>query len=327
MMSDLADVPTIDISPLRDGDGEAKARAAAAIDRAIRGSGFFYAAGHGIDVQRLQAEVNRFHRTMTEAEKLRIAIRAYNPANVHIRNGYYMAIEGKKPVESFCYLNPSFTADHPMIRGSVPMHEVNWWPDEATHPTFRAFCERYFQEVLELSRLLLRGFSLALGRPEGFFDRHVTLDDTLSAVSLIRYPHLDDYPPVKVGPDGSRLSFEDHEDVSIITVLFQSPVANLQVESPAGWLDVPTSASDFLINCGTYMAHLTNGYYRAPVHRVKWVNAERLSLPFFVHAGEGTTLEPFEPAGATGEGGNRPIRYGDYLQHGLQSLIDKNGQT
>lgn len=326
-MSKLADVPTIDISPLREADGEAKARVASAIDRAARGSGFFYAAGHGIDVERLQDEVNLFHGTMTAEEKLRIAIRAYNPANPHIRSGYYMAIEGEKGVESFCYLNPSFTADHPMIRSGVPMHEVNWWPDEVGHPTFRAYCERYFEEVLELSRLLLRGFSLGLGRPEGFFDRHVTLEDTLSAVSLIRYPHLDDYPPVTAGPDGVKLSFEDHQDVSIITVLFQSPVPNLQVETPGGWLDVPTSASDFLINCGTYMARLTNGHYPAPVHRVKWVNAERLSLPFFVHAGDGTMLEPFDPGGMTGEGVNGPIRYREYVQHGLQALIDKNGQT
>jgi isopenicillin-N synthase len=146
-------------------------------------------------------------------------------------------------------------------------------------------------------------------------------------VSLIHYLYLEDYPPVKLGPDGTQLSFEDHKDVSIITVLFQSPVPNLQVETADGWLDVPTSADDFLINCGTYMEHLTNGYYPAPVHRVTWINAERLSLPFFVHASNDAVLAPFHPAGIRTGRPNEPLRYGAYLQHGLRALIDKNGQT
>ncbi len=326
-MNDFADVPTIDVSPLGGDDLAATSRVADAIDGALRGSGFFYASGHGIDVERLQNEVDDFHRTMTDEEKHRIAIRAYNPANHHIRNGYYMAIEGRKAVESFCYLNPTFTDDHPVIRAGLPMHEVNWWPDEVAHPTFRPFCEHYFSEMLDLSRRLLRGVALALGQPEQLFDPHVVLDDTLSAVSLIRYPRLDDYPPVTTGPDGVKLSFEDHKDISMLTVLFQTPVQNLQVETADGWLDITPSAHDFLVNCGTYLEHLTNGHYPAPVHRVTWVNAERLSIPFFLHAGYQTILEPFVPEGSAVSGGNRPILYGDYVRHGLQALIDKNGQT
>ncbi len=326
-MTRLADVPTIDISALRGDDLAARRRVAAEIDRACRGSGFFYAAGHGIDVQELQDEVHEFHRTMTVEEKQRIAIHAYNAANPHVRNGYYMAIPGKKAVESFCYLNPSFTADHPRIQARTPMHEVNGWPDEPAHPGFRAYCERYYREVFALSRVLLRGFALGLGRPEDYFDPHVILEDTLSAVSLIRYPYLADYPAQKQARDGTTLSFEEHVDVSMITVLFQTPISNLQVKTPEGWLDVPVSGDDFLINCGTYLAHLTHDYYPAPLHRVKWVNAERLSLPFFVHAGNDTLLTPFHPDRPSAGGLHPPVPYGHYLQHGLQVLIDKNGQT
>lgn len=326
-MSQPADVPTIDVSPLLGGDLSAKQSVAAEIDKACRGSGFFYAAGHGIDVHRLQDKVEEFHSRMTDAEKFAIAINAYNSANPHVRNGYYMAIPGRKAVESFCYLNPSFTPDHPMIQAQTPMHEVNWWPDEATHPGFREYCEEYYREVFELSVVLLRGFALALGKDEHYFDDYVKLDDTLSSVSLISYPRLDDYPPVESGPDGRALSFKDHLDVSLLTVLFQTPVPNLQVETAEGWQDVPVSADDFLINCGTFMPHLTNGYYPAPNHRVTFINAARLSLPFFVHAGNDSLMEPFHPHGAAESGGNAPLPYGEYVQHGLRALIDKNGQT
>src|SRR5688572_30175336 len=132
-----AEVPFIDIAPLSSGTPEQKRKVAQQIDKACRGSGFFYAVNHGIDVEKLQDVVNRFHNTMTDEEKHRLAINAYNPANPHVRNGYYMAVKGKKAVESYCYLNPAFTNDHPMIRAGAPGHEVNWWPDERRHPGFR----------------------------------------------------------------------------------------------------------------------------------------------------------------------------------------------
>lgn len=325
-MSQLAEVHTINMSPLSSGTQLAKRRVADEIDCACRNSGFFYVAGHGINVCRLQETVEQFHHRISSDEKRRIAIHAYNDTNPHVRNGYYMAIPGKKAVESFCYLNPSFTPDHPRIVACTPMHEVNLWPDEAAHSGFRAYCEGYFSEMLQMSRILLRGFALALGHDESYFDAHVTPEDTLSAVSMIRYPRLEHYPPVKTGPDGQLLSFEDHRDVSIITVLFQTPVPNLQVETAAGWLDLPVSADNFLVNCGTFMDHLTHGYYSAPNHRVKFINAARLSVPFFVHAGHNSWMEPFHPRMECA-GGHKTIAYGEFLQQGLETLIVKNGQT
>jgi isopenicillin-N synthase len=326
-MNQPAAVPTIDISPLFGDDSQAKARVAQEIGQASRGSGFFYASNHGIDVGRLRDEVNKFHAEMTPQEKFDLAINAYNEANPHTRNGYYMAVDGKKAVESFCYLNPAFTPEHPMIEASAPGHEVNNWPDEARHPGFREYGEQYFEEVLDLSLALLRGYALALGKDENYFESYVKHSDTLSAVSLIRYPYLENYPPVKTGPDGEQLSFEDHYDVSLITVLYQTAVQNLQVETPEGWQDVPASEENYLINCGTFMAHLTNSYFPAPLHRVKFVNAERLSLPFFVHAGSDSLMEPFTPHGEQDPNGNLTIPYGEYVQNELKALIVKNGQT
>ncbi|ANW18133.1 isopenicillin N synthase family dioxygenase [Streptomyces clavuligerus] len=322
-----AHVPTIDISPLFGTDAAAKKRVAEEIHGACRGSGFFYATNHGVDVQQLQDVVNEFHGAMTDQEKHDLAIHAYNPDNPHVRNGYYKAVPGRKAVESFCYLNPDFGEDHPMIAAGTPMHEVNLWPDEERHPRFRPFCEGYYRQMLKLSTVLMRGLALALGRPEHFFDAALAEQDSLSSVSLIRYPYLEEYPPVKTGPDGQLLSFEDHLDVSMITVLFQTQVQNLQVETVDGWRDIPTSENDFLVNCGTYMAHVTNDYFPAPNHRVKFVNAERLSLPFFLNGGHEAVIEPFVPEGASEEVRNEALSYGDYLQHGLRALIVKNGQT
>lgn len=326
-MTEPVHVPTIDVSPLSGGDRAAKIRVAGEIDAACRGIGFFFAANHGIDVSSLEEVTTQFHRTMSDREKWNLAIHAYNPGNPRSRNGYYMAIEGKKAPESYCYLNPSFTDDHPRIVAGTPMHEVNVWPDEARHPGLRDFYESYFWHVFDLSTALLRGFGLALGQDERFFEPYFTTVDTLSAVSLIRYPYLEHYPPVPIAADGTKLSFGDHLDVSLITVLYQTPVPNLQVETPSGYRDVPTSSQHFLVNCGTYMAHITNGYYPAPRHRVVFINEERLSIPFFANLGYDSSIDPFTPHRPHDAGANTAVPYGQYLQTGLRDLTVSNGQT
>src|SRR5208337_1047296 len=106
---------------------------------------------------------------------------------------------------------------------------------------WKDFYEEYFWKVFHLSAVLLRGLALGLGKAEDFFERHFHLETTLSAVSLIRYPYLQNYPPVKTAGDGTKLSFEDHQDVSLITVLFQTPIPNLQVRTPDGYRYLPTS--------------------------------------------------------------------------------------
>lgn len=323
----MADVPTIDLSPYLTGDAEGKCRVAREIDAASRASGFFYATGHGIDLATLESVTSGFHRAMSEAEKWDIAINAYNAANPRSRNGYYMAVAGKKANESYCYLNPSFTPEHRCIRNALPMHEVNVWPDPSRHGGLREFYERYYRDVFDFSAVLLRAFAVALGKPEDLFEGHFVADDTLSAVSLIRYPYLDDYPPVKVAMDGTKLSFEHHQDVSLITVLYQTPVPNLQVAVEGEFQDIRPCGDAFLVNCGTYMAHLTNDYYRAPVHRVKFVNAERLSIPFFANLSYESAPAPFVPHAEPRESANRALPYGHYLQHGLRALIVANGQT
>lgn len=328
----VADVPRIDVSPLFGDNMAEKMKVARAIDAASRGSGFFYAVGHGVDVNRLTEETRKFHLSITDEEKWQLAIRAYNKEHEkQIRSGYYLPIPGKKAVESFCYLNPNYSSDHPRIQQGTPFHEVNVWPDEDKHPGFRQFAEQYYWDVFGLSSALLRGYALALGKEEDFFTKHFRKHDTLSSVVLIRYPYIEDYPApaIKTASDGTKLSFEWHEDVSLITVLYQSQVQNLQVQTPEGWLDIEADDTGYLVNCGSYMAHITNNFYPAPIHRVKFVNAERQSLPFFVNLGFDDVVEPWNPGSNSqnSEPARKPIPYGQYLQDGLIGLIKKNGQT
>jgi len=323
-----ADVPEIDIGPLFGDDAQAKQKVANKIGLACRNPGFFYAAGHGVDVDKLSEVTHRFHMNITEEEKWKLAIRAYTRASPHIRNGYSLPKPGKKAVESWCFLNPNFTPEHPEIKAGTPLHEVNDWPNEEQHPGFREFQTNYYWSVFNATLMVLRGMALALGKPEKFFDDYFRKDDTLSSVALIRYPYLDPYPPVHVAEDGTKLSFEWHKDVSLITVLYQSDVQNLQVLTDVGYQDVLANNRCFLINCGGFMDYITKGYFFAPKHRVKWINEERQSLPFFCNLGQHTRIQPFTPHQEDkDEPVEKPMSYGEYLGGGLKALIVKNGQT
>jgi isopenicillin-N synthase len=63
------------------------------------------------------------------------------------------------------------------------------------------------------------------------------------------------------------------------------------------------------------------------VHRVKFVNAERLSLPFFVNLGYYSKIEPFTPHDPNAPAAKSAITYGQYFEKARLDLVHKNGQT
>ena len=95
------------------------------------------------------------------------------------------------------------------------------WPDEAKHQGFKRFIIEYYWKMFRLSKALLKGFALALGKSEDFFDNVYNPEDTISSLRLIRYPYIEEYPPVITAPDGQKLSFDTHTDVSLLTILYQ----------------------------------------------------------------------------------------------------------
>lgn len=62
----------------------------------------------------------------------------------------------------------------------------NQWPDEDILPGFRASYLRYYAELLELSRALMRIFALALDLEEDFFDAMTEFPGATSR--MLHYP-------------------------------------------------------------------------------------------------------------------------------------------
>lgn len=246
-------IPVIDISALFGNDLNAKQLVASQIDSVCRQSGFFQITNHGIEkLANLTAEALRFFKTLSLEQKMSLSANKFNPNNKHTYRGYFPAkVNGK---EGFDIGNPNLNLEHEIVKKNLPLNEITVWPDEDLIPNFRTYFQNLYSEMTNLARVLLRGFALATGKEETFFDDKLREYDCMSTLRLNYYPFLENIDAVEIAQDGTRLGCETHRDGSLITILFQ-PIEGLQVEDlECGWIDVKPSDTNFVINTGQCMS-------------------------------------------------------------------------
>jgi len=111
----------------------------------------------------------------------------------------------------------------------------------------------------------------------------------------LTYARFNYYPPCP-RPD-LVLGLKPHSDLFALTVvLMEKDVAGLQVLRDGTWYRVPTISNyNLLINVGVAMEVMTNGVFRAPLHRVV-INAEteRISLGVFYGFDHEEEIGPLE---------------------------------
>ena len=127
--------------------------------------------------------------------------------------------------------------------------------------------------------LFIHSLALALGLPEGFFDK--TFEDPMTALSLLHYGD------VKSVPEKGLYGADEHTDGPVITVLRTDGTPGLQVLSKTGqWIDVPQRTGAFVVNLGDMLERMSNGLFRSTPHRVVLQGgSERFSVPFFYEPG------------------------------------------
>lgn len=285
----LLQVPVLDITPLRTGDFAARQRLAAEIDRACRDIGFLVITGHGVSETMLSevAAVSRAFFALELAEKQLIARPCTDVARGYIGLGAESVARSQGVVDAPGDLNESLmigpvdVPDDPYYRApaSWPHFHPNLWPERP--PALRSLYENCFRELSQLAATIMRGFALALGLEEKFFepfiDRHISR-------LRVRY-----YPAQPEPPAPGQLRVGAHSDYGSLTILrTEDAPGGLQVINAAGeWVDVPIIPGSFIINIGELMARWTNDQWIATLHRV--VNpprtmahdSDRLSIIFF----------------------------------------------
>jgi isopenicillin N synthase-like dioxygenase len=161
----------------------------------------------------------------------------------------------------------------------------------------------YYAEVLDLGRLLLTAFALALGEPPESFQRAVTKPP--SQLRLIHYPF---------DPDArDTVGIGAHTDYECFTLL-RPTAPGLEVLNGAGdWIDVPPRPDAFVLNIGDMLETWTNGEFVATTHRVRKVREERYSFPLFFCVDYDTTVAPLARFVRSGRPARPAVLAGEHL--------------
>jgi isopenicillin N synthase-like dioxygenase len=310
------DLPVLDVSRFAADPGSADAAAFVdSLRAAIHEVGFFYLVGHGVPDElneRVHAVARAFF-ALPEPERLAIEnthspqFRGYTRLAEEYTNG---AQDLREQIDIGRELPaPRLSADDPpwlRLRGP------NLWPDV---PDFRRAVTAWMEQLEAVGRVLLRAAARALGQPDDRFDPVVTPWPEV----LLKVIH---YPPSNEDHQSGQ-GVGAHRDTGFLTFVHQDDVGGLQVERDGEFVDVPRRPGAFVVNIGEMFQLVTNGYFKATVHRVQSppVGHDRISVAYFFNPRLEATLAPIElpaalaaaaPGGASADSHN-PIlaNYGD----------------
>ena len=100
----------------------------------------------------------------------------------------------------------------------------------------------------------------------------------------------------------------------MLTVLITDSVQGLQVKLDEQWIDVPHKENMFIVNVADMMERLTNGIYKAGVHRVITKHGkDRYSAPCFLGPYTSITIAPLPKLCVDVPAKYEPLSFGNYL--------------
>lgn len=294
-------LPVIDISGLYAEQEQKRIRVAAELAEAAENVGFFYITGYDIPPALESALIDcakeYFGQSLPEKMCNYIGHSQNHSGYVPEGEERFYASAKQPDLKETYDVNYDLT-DLTLCR---PMLGPGQWPD---NKSFKSTVSAYYHAGLDLGRVLFRGFALALGLDEEYFDS--VLRHPPNQLRLIHYPcnsELED-----------REGIGAHTDYECFTLLLPTE-DGLEVMNGAGeWIDAPVRPGCLIVNIGDMMEVLSNGRFVATTHRVRQVPKERYSFPLFCTCDYDTIIQPVVPA-ATSHSGKKyqPIRCGDHL--------------
>jgi len=295
-------IPIVDVTKLRTGTLEEQKAVAEELGKAARDVGFVYITGGGIDESLFEGVLDATKRffALPHEEKMKVYIGNSRCHRGYVPEGEEVFTSGSKDKKEAYDLSMDLPADDPDYVAGNPLLGPNQWPDL---PGFAKAVDDYYRAVFALGRVLLRGFSLALGEEPTFFDKYVTKPP--SQLRLIHYPFdasAEDRPGIGA-----------HTDYECFTLL-RSTAAGLEVLNGAGeWIDAPPIPGAYVVNIGDMMEVWTNGMFVATSHRVRKVSEERYSFPLFFAADYDTVVAPLPRFAEEGKALHTPLKAGEHI--------------
>ncbi len=300
-------IPTIDLTPLREGGEGGKRAVSRAIDAACTDIGFFMIVGHGVADS--QITTTRQHAVdffaLPEGEKMKVArppakiSRGYNW--VGDRSLSYTLGQAAPPdiQEAFAFGPERVTELAARVDPvSAQMYASNIWP-ERPHD-FRHVMLAYYDAMSGLAANVLRAMAIALEVDEGFFADK--FERAASVARMIRYP------AVREVPLPGQLRAGLHTDYGIMTLVRGDDTpGGLQVKHRnGGWIDVHIPPKAFVCNIGDLMMRWSNDRWVSTLHRVAVppsdaAPSDRISLVFFQNPNPDTVIRCLPSCVGAGE--------------------------
>ena len=277
------ELPIVDISLLFSADISDRKKAASVLDQAARDTGFLYLKGHQISselIDHLIAEVKEYFAQAREL-KMQNYIGLSKNHTGYVPQGeevFYSA----SPEDNEVDLKEGYDIgpESPSLMQNFEENASTLWPK---NEQFKKVVSEYYQAMLELSRVLFKGFALALGLPESTFVQNLT-----QPPSQLRLLHYFDNPNAKASDSGIGA----HTDYEFFTILHPTSPGLQVINGEGQWIDVPIMEDCFVVNIGDMMEVFTNGKYVATAHRVQQVKEERYAFPFFSSLDYSTLVKP-----------------------------------
>jgi isopenicillin N synthase-like dioxygenase len=281
-------IPTIDLSPLRDGSDARKREVAHRIDDACMNTGFFLVTGHGVPSQLIadtrQRAVEFF--ALPHEEKMKVQrppakiSRGYNWVGDR-SIAYSMGTKAPPDIqEAFAFGHDRADLAAKVDKTSAQMYAPNIWPERPRD--FKPTMLAYYHSMMGLATQVLHAMAIALGVDEDYFADK--FDRQASVCRMIRYP------AVRQTSLPGQLRAGTHTDYGIMTfVRGDDTPGGLQVKHRGGgWIDVHIPPNDFVCNIGDLMMRWSNDRWVSTLHRVALPPADatpqdRISLVFFTN--------------------------------------------
>jgi isopenicillin N synthase-like dioxygenase len=300
-------IPTIDLSPLRDGSEAERREVARQIDTACTDIGFFMVVGHGVPAELItttrQCAIDFFALPLDEKMKVQRPpekiSRGYNW--VGDRSVSYSLGQPAPPdIQEAFALGPEDTAALAarVDKTCAQMYAPNIWPQRPLD--FRKIMRSYYTALSGVASQVLRAMATALDVEESYFADK--FDRQASVMRIIRYPALTQQPLPE------QLRAGAHTDYGIITfVRGDDTPGGLQVRHRRGdWIDVHIPPDAFVCNIGDLMMRWSNDRWISTLHRVTVpppdaLSTDRLSLVFFQNPNPDTLIRCFPSCIGAGE--------------------------
>ncbi|KAI9029181.1 putative iron/ascorbate oxidoreductase [Hyaloraphidium curvatum] len=313
---DFSEIPIVDIAGLDSPDPDKRMAVAREIDRACRRVGFLYVKNHGVPEAAINAAfaASKLFFALPEEEKLELDINkgtrhrgyvGYGGLNADINNPD--AADIHEALEVGLDLPP----DDPDFLAGNPMYGPNMFPASVARSEMADPVNEYVDEMVRAGRRIFRGFALALGLPETWFEDKIT-----KPMGQLRMLH---YPPQSPKKRGTEIGIGAHTDYECFTILAQDADGLQVLNASSEWVAAPPVPGCLLINIGDCMMRWTNDVYRSTVHRVVNLSGgDRYSLVFFFGADYGAVVECLPtclgPSGAK----YPPVRAGEWTVRNIR---------